>query len=140
VIDFERTLDTLRIVWIEPPRRLRIDTRQSGVHRGPAVFLGHGVDHQADHRIGFGQLIQSFDERFEIQHGSAHEQGDVAALADFAHHHERIVAKTCRRVVFVRLDEVDQMMWNRTQRFLIGFCSADVHPFVDERGIDTHDF
>ncbi|MNC85447.1 hypothetical protein D3C83_10460 [compost metagenome] len=72
-VDLQRALDALRVVGLEPRRRHGVHAREPRVHAGPAPLLGHGVDHEPHHRVGFRQVVQALGERLVIHHGAAHQ-------------------------------------------------------------------
>jgi len=58
----EDALHALRVVGFQPRRGFGIDLAQFFMHRGPAFLVGHGLDDQADRRVGFRQVVEAFDQ------------------------------------------------------------------------------
>jgi hypothetical protein len=138
--NLQRAADPLGIVRRQPGRRQRIHPCQFGVQGRPAAFSGLGLYSLAQHRIGFRQIVQAIQQRAEIKHGAADQQGHPAACGDFGHQTPRIVTECRSRVGFRGIANVQQMMRREGKRFGIRFGRADIHATVDQRRIDTDDF
>ena len=110
------------------------------MHAGPAFFLGQGVYHQTHNGVRFGQIVHAFDQRLVVHHSTADQQRNTAALGNFAHVSQRIIAKTRDGIGFVRFDDVDAVMRRFAQEFGVGLGRTDIHAFVDLRGIHADDF
>ena len=84
--DLQRALDALGVVGRQTGRRFRVERRQFGVHRRPADARRFLFQFRAQGGVGAGQVVQSIGQPFEVQHGAADQQGQVAARAylDFA--------------------------------------------------------
>jgi hypothetical protein len=138
-MNLQRTLNALRIVGVDPSRRLRVQALQSRVHRGPADdggLVGQGL---AEQRIRARQSGQALLQRLEIEHGAADQERDPALRADLRHRREGIITKARRRVGLGGIQDIDQAMRRTGQHIGGRLGRSDVHAAIDHRRIDTDD-
>ncbi len=75
----------------------------------------------------------------EIEHGAAHQQGPVAAGADFSDQAPRIGSEARGRIGLGRIDQIEQMVRHPRPRRNIRFCRAYIHASIDLGRIDADD-
>ena len=138
--DFQCALDSLGVVRFEPLCGFRVQFGQSGMQGWPSGLCGFFIQSGTDGRVGFGEVVQSFCQRVEIQHGAADEQRQFSALYDALNEREGVFAKLCCRIGIGRVNDVDEVVRNGGLFFAGWFCGADVHVTIDEGGINGDDF
>src|SRR3546814_9897278 len=82
------------------------------MHRRPAKRRRLGLKACAQPGIGGWQFAESPRQRAEIQHRPTDQQRYPAATADLLDQPPRVLGKTCGRIRFARIENVDQVMRN----------------------------
>jgi hypothetical protein len=135
----QRALDALRVAGVQAGGGVRVDPRQLGVQRRPALGLGLGVDLRTQHRFASGEFGEPVAQRLHIEQGAADEQRQPAACGNLRGQALGVAHEGRRRVALQRVVRVDQVMRHGGPLGRRGFGRADVHAAVDQRRVDADD-
>ena len=135
----KRTLDSLTIVRTDPLRRVRVDCRQLAVQCRPALGSGFSIDGFPDARVGPRQSRHSAGERAEVHHRATNEKRYTPGVMDLRYRGGCIPHEVPGGVTVFRLADIKEPMRVAPQGLLVWFGRTDVHPPVDQRGIDADD-
>ena len=138
-MDLEGALDALRIAGLKARGGLRIDRRQSCMHRRPAELRRFLIERSTHGRVGARQVIEADGEGARIEHRAAHQQRQSPAAADLADQLAGIVHEAGGRIRLGGLDQIDQVMRHRSQLGDAWLGGADVHAAIDQRRVDADD-
>ena len=136
----QRALDPLRVLRRQPRGRRRIDASQRGMHPRPAVHRRFRFQFAPHAGIGGRHRVQAFEQRLEVQHRAADQQGQLAAGVDLGDQRSGIGREFGRAVGPHRIADVDQVVRHAAPLLAAGLGGADVHAAIDQRRIDTDDF
>ena len=134
------TADALGIAGRKARGRRGVDACKLRMQGWPAQGVRLRFDGRANRRIGLGQIIQPFEQGFEIQQGAAHQHGQLATLADGRHQVLCIARKVGGVVGLCRVANVQQVVRHGGALLRAGFRGANVHITVDQGGIHADDF
>ncbi|MCY1560171.1 hypothetical protein D9M68_972770 [compost metagenome] len=95
LVDFQCPGQALGIIGMDSCRGLRVHHRHFPMQSLPAVTGCAGFQLRAHRGIGAGHVRQPFQQRFEIQHGAADQQRNLAPGGDFLHGGEGIGTELC---------------------------------------------
>ena len=138
--DFQGTLNALGIVRGKAGGGQRVAQGEFGMERGPAPFGGFLVQRGAEGGVGLWQVRQPLGQGFEIQHGAAHQQRNLAACGDVVHTAAGIVGKLRRRIGLGGRQQVDQVMRHGGLLGGGGLGRANVHFAVNQGRVDADNF
>ena len=99
-------------------------------------FLNAGSDDGVSAR----HVVQTFHQGFEVKHGAAHQQWQLAPTRNLLDTGQCITRKFCRAVGVEGIANVDQVMRHSVQLCQTGLGRANVHAFVYQGGVDADDF
>ena len=138
-VHFQRTLDALRIVRMDAPRRRRIDTGKPRMQRRPSDAVRLPLDLRPRRRIRRGQRRETALQRSKVQPRPPREQRDVPRGPDVRDRAQGVVAELGRRVALVRVPDVDEPMRRPGEQCPAGLAGADVQMPEHQRRIDADD-
>ena len=112
---------------------------QLGVHAGPANGLGLGFELGAHFGVGGGHVVNAVQQRLEVQHGAAHQQGQCTTGADLGNEARGVLHKLGSAVGLQRVADVDEVVGHGSALCRCGFGGANVHAAVHQGRIDADD-
>lgn len=140
VVDLQGPDDPAQVLWGQFCCGRRINLGQLCMERVRAPFSGLGFELLAELPVGRWPLEHAPQQRAEIQPGPSHKQGDPAALEHIADRSFSCLQVLRRGKLFVRIDEVQQVMGN-SGLFRSGWLGcADIQFAIDRHGIETENF
>ena len=137
---FQRPLDALAVGRLQTVCGGGIGRLQTAVERGKAVRRLLRLQLRPHRRIGGGQIVQPARQRVEIHHRATDNQRQPPARGNLAAQTQAVRRKLRRAVRLQRRDNVDQMVRHGGQLGGRRLGRADVHAFIDQRGIEADDF
>ena len=139
-VDLHRALDALRVGGLQARGGFGVHLSELLIQVLDAVLRDLCVQCGAHCGIGLRQFAEPVAQCLEVQHCSADQQWDLAALRDVSHQPQRIVAERGRGVGFGGVDDVDQVMRRARQGRGVRFGGADVHVAKHQCRIDADEF
>ena len=136
---FQRTLDTLRIVRMNTPRRHRIDAGEPLMQRRPSRAVRFALDLRPHHGVRRRQYREAALQRSKVQPRTTREQRDPSRGPNVRNRVHRVVAELGRRIASVRIADVDESMRRAGQHLAAGLARAHVQMPEHHRGVHAHD-
>ena len=99
-------------------------------------FLNAGSDDGVSAR----HVVQTFHQGFEVKHGAAHQQWQLASTRNLLDTGQCITRKFCCTVSVEGIANVNEVMRHSGQFCLTWLGRANVHAFVNQGGVDADDF
>ena len=98
----------------------------------PAFFSSLRFYLYAHKWVGSRNIVQPFKQRFEVQHGAAHQHGQPPPCTNGVQACRGVAHKSGGAVAVGRVDDVYQMVRHLRQLTRRGLGRANVHAFVDQ--------
>ncbi len=109
------------------------------MHRGPPFFTGFRRHALAHIGVRARQLIHALSQGLGVKHRASGDNREGAARRDVVDEPQRIRPKVCRRITFVDVANVDQMMRTNGEFLAAGLGGSNVHAAVDESRVHRND-
>ena len=111
--------------------RLGINFGQALVQGGPALGSRFLLQLASDFRVGARHVGYSLQQRLEVHHGAANQQGGFPGCDNVAYRGFGVVAKLCHGIHLGGIANIYQPVG------VIRFGAANIQPSIHQRGIHT---